>query len=224
MVSTYEIFVLFNLILAILTIGLVFVMIGLLPFVIVKLVGNIDYHFKRRSFIKNLIRSLQANLIQNLKDIESIFLVDFPDEVRTQQYPFIINNELRHFIGLINSVYKDTIGSDINFRGIPPEKLQNLKTIIERIILENREKLYYADLPLEDRVAFKEILDYFKSNPGIDNQYQIFIRTRLMEIKRILLKKNDDIKRCQYVNYGAFIVGVVGAILTILFGLQLIGG
>ena len=101
--------------------------------------------------------------------------------------------------------------------------MRNWRTIIEHVVIENRERLYYANLPLEDRVGFREILDYFRDNDGIENQHQIFIRTRLMEIKRIMLKKNDELKKSQYINYGALFVSIVGIILTIVFGLRLIG-
>ncbi len=223
MASIQDLVMFFNLILAILTILLFFGIIAILPFTIFRLMDKFEYFFNRRSFIKDLTRSLQENLTENLENVESIFLINFTRGIRTEEYPFVLNKELRHFIGLINSKYKDIIGSEINFRNIPNEDLRNWRTIIEHVIIENRERLYYADLPLEDRVSFREILDYFRDNGEIENQHQIFIRTRLMEIKRIMLKKNDELKKSQYINFGALFVSIVGIILTIVFGLRLIG-
>jgi len=79
-------------------------------------------------------------------------------------------------------------------------------------------------LPLEDRGAFKEIFDYFDGNNEITDRDQKFILTRLLEVKRKMLKKNDDLRKSQFINYGAFFVSLVGIILTVVFGLRLIGG
>jgi hypothetical protein len=223
MVAIQDIILFFNVILIILIISLSFGIIAILPFVIFKLSDNIEFYLNRRKFVIDLTRSLQGELVENIQHAESIFLINFPREGKTEEYPFILNNVLNYYLGLINSKYVDFTGN-INFRQTPPDEIRHWRAIIEQIKDQNKERLYYADLPLEDRTGFKEILDYFRDAQGIENQHQIFIRTRLMEIKRIVLKKNREMRKTELINYGAFGVSLLGIILTIVFGFKIIGG
>jgi hypothetical protein len=205
--------ILFQWIFVILVIILLFGIIASVPFIVVRLTEDIDYFLSRRKFIRDLTNALQRNLIENLDNVESLFLISFP---RTREFPFVLNDELKYFIGLITS-------GNINFQETPPNEIRNWRTLIEGIINANQERLFYSDLPPEDKVAFKEIVDYFRDN-NVEEQHMRFIRTRLLEIKQKMLRKDDDLRKSRFINYGAFFVSVVSVILTIVFGLNLISG
>ena len=138
MVGIAELAILFEWIFVIIVIFGLFGLIAVLPFFFVKISEEVAYFFSRRKFIKDLTKALKNSLIENLDNVESIFLISF---LGIQDYPFVLNNELQHFIGLITLNYWDTFDKEIDFREIKPNDIRSWRTLIEGIIESNQKRL-----------------------------------------------------------------------------------
>ena len=212
-----------DIILAILLILSLFGLMGLVPLIITRITERFNDFIERKNFYKKLVKALENDMVENLKNIEYIFFASCPVLSSSRKRSFYLKSELSFFLGLLNSKYSGIVFSEVNLEKQPTEKLKKWRTILENIIQENEKKLNYADLPQEDQLIFKQIFDHFDENSDMPKQNQTFIKSRIIEIKQLLLQKNKIIEQTKLINWGALIVSIVSIILTILFGFRIFG-
>lgn len=156
-------------------------------------------------FFEILIKGFEINTINTLEDILNIYKGLNYFEIANEDHTYTLNNLLRQF--LIKLQLKE-------FENVDDEKLKKWKEKVDHFIVENEKISPFADLPLTEKNTLDDIITFLKIN---DKEA---VERKILELSKTIQIRQEQLENMEKQNKKSNIIGVIGLVLTIIFGVS----
>jgi hypothetical protein len=169
---------------------------------------RIRRHEREEKFFRALKEGLKQKTITTIDDVVNIYKGVIGLSSDDLSYRYTLSKLLRRFMVLL--VSKDNRIID---KSIKDDTRRDWKEKLSEFIRQNEITSPYADLPPAERNVLSDI-SLFIERKDFES-----IKRKILELSGLIQARNDDMEKIESINRWAVPLGVVGLILTIIFGI-----
>lgn len=161
---------------------------------------------RKRRFFEALTEGLLTGAISTTEDLHDLYrgVINQADQTKTQLHG--LNRWLREF--MIELLTAKHAGG----KKIDSAMLNEWKEVISGFIRFNEKMSPYADLPDAERSILNDITSFVEKDDPES------VLRKLTELAGVVQARNDAVSRLRTSNFWSFGFAIVGAVLTVVFG------
>ncbi|HDR6957637.1 MULTISPECIES: hypothetical protein [Bacillus cereus group] len=188
-----------------------FVIFGFFAYVIIVfgvVIGWALNTYQRRKKIKcfynSLIKGFTLNTIHTIEDVNNIYRGININKLENKKYMYDLSTLLRRFLVELHSK---------KYESLKIEQIHEWKEKIDDFIRHNEQLSPFSELPEAEKGMINDILSF------AENKENEEIKRKIKELSRLIQVRKEEIDKIERSNKWSMPMGIVGIILTIIFGI-----
>lgn len=159
---------------------------------------------KIKCFYNSLIKGFTLNTIHTIEDVNNIYRGININKLENKKYMYDLSTLLRKFLVELHSK---------KYESLKIEQIQEWKGKIDNFIRHNEQLSPFSELPEAEKGMINDILSF------AENKENEEIKRKIKELSRLIQVRKEEIDKIERSNKWSMPMGIVGIILTIIFGI-----
>lgn len=159
---------------------------------------------KIKCFYNSLIKGFTLNTIHTIEDVNNIYRGININKLEYKKYMYDLSTLLRKFLVELHSK---------KYESLKIEQIQEWKGKIDNFIRHNEQSSPFSELPEAEKGMINDILSF------AENKENEEIKRKIKELSRLIQVRKEEIDKIERSNKWSMPMGIVGIILTIIFGI-----
>ncbi|QFQ28488.1 hypothetical protein [Bacillus thuringiensis] len=159
---------------------------------------------KIKCFYNSLIKGFTLNTIHTIEDVNNIYRGININKLENKKYMYDLSTLLRKFLVELHSK---------KYEGLKIEQIHEWKEKIDNFIRHNEQLSPFSELPEAEKGMINDILSF------AENKENEEIKRKIKELSRLIQVRKEEIDKIERSNKWSMPMGIVGIILTIIFGI-----
>lgn len=159
---------------------------------------------KIKCFYNSLIKGFTLNTIHTIEDVNNIYRGININKLENKKYMYDLSTLLRRFLVELHSK---------KYESLKIEQIQEWKEKIDNFIRHNEQLSPFSELPEAEKGMINDILSF------AENKENEEIKRKIKELSRLIQVRKEEIDKIERSNKWSMPMGIVGIILTIIFGI-----
>ncbi|EEL61833.1 hypothetical protein COD78_24705 [Bacillus cereus] len=159
---------------------------------------------KIKCFYNSLIKGFTLNTIHTIEDVNNIYRGININKLENKKYMYDLSTLLRKFLVELHSKKYESLKS---------EQIHEWKEKIDNFIRHNEQLSPFSELPEAEKGMINDILSF------AENKENEEIKRKIKELSRLIQVRKEEIDKIERSNKWSMPMGIVGIILTIIFGI-----
>lgn len=159
---------------------------------------------KIKYFYNSLIKGFTLNTIHTIEDVNNIYRGININKLENKKYMYDLSTLLRKFLVELHSK---------KYESLKIEQIQEWKGKIDNFIRHNEQLSPFSELPEAEKGMINDILSF------AENKENEEIKRKIKELSRLIQVRKEEIDKIERSNKWSMPMGIVGIILTIIFGI-----
>lgn len=159
---------------------------------------------KIKCFYNSLIKGFTLNTIHTIEDVNNIYRGININKLENKKYMYDLSTLLRKFLVELHSK---------KYESLKIEQIHEWKEKIDNFIRHNEQLSPFSELPEAEKGMINDILNF------AENKENEEIKRKIKELSRLIQVRREEIDKIERSNKWSMPMGIVGIILTIIFGI-----
>ncbi|MCP1399474.1 MULTISPECIES: hypothetical protein [Bacillus cereus group] len=159
---------------------------------------------KIKCFYNSLIKGFTLNTIHTIEDVNNIYRGININKLENKKYMYDLSTLLRRFLVELHSK---------KYESLKIEQIHEWKEKIDDFIRHNEQLSPFSELPEAEKGMINDILSF------AENKENEEIKRKIKELSRLIQVRKEEIDKIERSNKWSMPMGIVGIILTIIFGI-----
>ncbi|MCU4812790.1 hypothetical protein OCF19_21910 [Bacillus cereus] len=159
---------------------------------------------KIKCFYNSLIKGFTLNTIHTIEDVNNIYRGININKLENKKYMYDLSTLLRRFLVELHSK---------KYESLKIEQIHEWKEKIDNFIRHNEQLSPFSELPEAEKGMINDILSF------AENKENEEIKRKIKELSRLIQVRKEEIDKIERSNKWSMPMGIVGIILTIIFGI-----
>ncbi|EDZ49324.1 hypothetical protein [Bacillus cereus] len=159
---------------------------------------------KIKCFYNSLIKGFTLNTIHTIEDVNNIYRGININKLENKKYMYDLSTLLRRFLVELHSK---------KYENLKIEQIHEWKEKIDNFIRHNEQLSPFSELPEAEKGMINDILSF------AENKENEEIKRKIKELSRLIQVRKEEIDKIERSNKWSMPMGIVGIILTIIFGI-----
>ncbi|MBK5503243.1 hypothetical protein [Bacillus sp. TH12] len=159
---------------------------------------------KIKCFYNSLTKGFTLNTIHTIEDVNNIYRGINVNKLENKKYMYDLSTLLRRFLVELHSK---------KYESLKIEQIHDWKEKIDNFIRHNEQLSPFSELPEAEKGMINDILSF------AENKENEEIKRKIQELSRLIQVRKEEIDKIERSNKWSMPMGIVGIILTIIFGI-----